>query len=460
MSNESLQFIDEEYIHRLLGDTRDIPGAAFGDILDKALKLKGLTHQETAALLSTGSQEQIQRIFEAAKQVREQVYGDRIVLFAPLYISDLCVNSCLYCSFRHGRGFSRKKLSQEQIRAEVRALEAMGHKRLALEAGEDPDACPIEYVVDALKTIYSEKHKSGDIRRVNVNIAATGTEDYRKLKEAGIGTYILFQETYHRRTYETVHPAGPKSDYLYHLTALDRAMEAGLDDVGAGVLFGLYDSRFEAIALILHNEHLEREYGVGFHTISLPRIRPAQGSVFAPQYMPSDQEFLRTAAVLRLAVPFTGIIISTRESPGMRKKLIDCGISQLSGGSRAGVGGYSGSGVAAQFDVDDERPVSEIIECLIRQGNIPSFCTACYRSGRTGEYFMDMAKSGNIKNLCLPNSLITLAEYAADYGSEEIIQKAGKLIADQLDGITDESMRERTREILRRIKNGERDLYV
>ncbi|MGI6175845.1 MAG: [FeFe] hydrogenase H-cluster radical SAM maturase HydG [Christensenellales bacterium] len=455
-------FIDHDYIYALLEDAKGVSDEEIERILNKADGYEGLTHAEVAALLQTSDPRHIQRIFEIAGKIKKNVYGDRIVLFAPLYISDYCVNKCLYCGFRCDHEYERKKLSLDEVREEVKLLEAMGHKRLAVEAGEDPAHCPIDYVVDVLKTIYDIKFENGDIRRANVNIAATTIEDYKKLHEAGIGTYILFQETYHRPTYERVHVSGPKSDYFYHMTAFDRAQQAGIDDVGGGVLFGLYDYRFEVIALMLHGEHLEQEYGVGFHTISVPRIREADGAdITVAQHVPSDEDFLKLVAVIRLAVPYTGMIISTRESVDMRKKLIDIGISQVSGGSTVEVGGYAKrEQKSAQFEVADNRPASEIIDWLMDEGVVPSFCTACYRSGRTGDRFMALAKTGNIKNVCLPNALMTLVEYAQDYGNDAFKQKADRLVERQLPNIGSEQMRKQTAENIRRIKAGERDFYV
>ncbi|MGI6361707.1 MAG: [FeFe] hydrogenase H-cluster radical SAM maturase HydG [Bacillota bacterium] len=455
-------FIDHDYIEELLEKGQHPDDQEISRILDKADSFQGLTHQEVAALLCTDKKEHLERIFEVAGKIKHRVYGDRIVMFAPLYISDYCINKCLYCGFRSDHEYERTKLSLDEIREEVRLLEAMGHKRLALEAGEDPRNCPIDYVLDALKAIYEIKFDNGDIRRANINIAATTVEDYRKLHEAGIGTYILFQETYHRPTYERVHVAGPKSDYFYHLTAFDRAQQAGIDDVGAGVLFGLYDYRFEVIAMMMHGEHLEREYGVGFHTISVPRIREADGADFSvAEYIPTDEDFLKLVAILRLAVPYTGMIISTRESVEMRKKLISIGVSQVSGGSTVEVGGYSKrENNSSQFEVVDSRPSSEIIDWLMDEGVVPSFCTACYRKGRTGDRFMRLAKTGNIKNICLPNALMTLVEYAEDYGDEAFKERTDRLIKKQLPQIDSDAMREQTADYIARIRAGERDLYV
>lgn len=455
-------FIDHDYIYSLLDAAKATSDEEMTRILDKADHLLGLTHQEVACLISTENPDHIGRIFQIANKIKHHIYGDRIVLFAPLYISDHCVNNCLYCGFNCNHNYERKKLTLDEVREEVRLLEAMGHKRLAVEAGEDPVNCPIEYVLDVLKTIYDMKFENGDIRRCNVNIAATTVEDYRALHEAGIGTYILFQETYHRPTYEAVHAGGPKRDYLYHLTAFDRAMQGGIDDVGAGVLFGLSDYRFEVIAMMMHGEHLEKEYGVGFHTISVPRIQKADGAdLSVAKHIPTDDDFLKLVAVLRLAVPYTGMIISTRESLQMRKKLLQIGISQISGGSTVEVGGYQKrENQSSQFEVADGRPAAEVIDWLLDQGVVPSFCTACYRKGRTGDRFMALAKTGNIKNVCLPNALMTLQEYACDYGTDEFRRKTERLIGQQLPNIGSETMRETTKANIERIKSGERDLYV
>lgn len=455
-------FIDHDYIYSLLDAAKATSDEEMTRILDKADHLLGLTHQEVACLISTENPDHIGRIFQIANKIKHHIYGDRIVLFAPLYISDHCVNNCLYCGFNCNHNYERKKLTLDEVREEVRLLEAMGHKRLAVEAGEDPVNCPIEYVLDVLKTIYDMKFENGDIRRCNVNIAATTVEDYRALHEAGIGTYILFQETYHRPTYEAVHAGGPKRDYLYHLTAFDRAMQGGIDDVGAGVLFGLSDYRFEVIAMMMHGEHLEKEYGVGFHTISVPRIQKADGAdLSVAKHIPTDDDFLKLVAVLRLAVPYTGMIISTRESLQMRKKLLQIGISQISGGSTVEVGGYQKrENQSSQFEVADGRPAAEVIDWLLDQGVVPSFCTACYRKGRTGDRFMALAKTGNIKNVCLPNALMTLQEYACDYGTDEFWRKTERLIGRQLPNIGSETMRETTKANIERIKSGERDLYV
>lgn len=455
-------FIEEKYIEQLLADAKHTPKEEIARILDKAERFEGLTHQEVAALLTLENKEPLQRMFSIAYKIKQHIYGNRIVMFAPLYVSDYCVNQCKYCSYNCKHQFHRKQLTMDEVREEVKILESMGHKRLALEAGEDDENCPIDYILDCMRTIYDMKFKNGEIRRVNVNIAATTVENYKKLKEVGIGTYILFQETYHKPTYLDMHIAGPKRDYDYHTTAFDRAMQGGIDDVGGGVLFGLYDPYFEVLGLMLHNEHLEKEYGVGFHTISVPRIRKADGALQTSfRYAVDDETFKKLVAVIRLAVPFTGMIVSTRESKEMRKELIRLGISQMSAGSATGVGGYkTEKDGQAQFKVIDERDALSIIKWIMDEGMIPSFCTACYRSGRTGDRFMSLAKSGNIKNVCLPNALMTLAEYTLDYGDEEFKQKAHATIERELPHIENEKVQELTRENIEKIKQGQRDFFV
>lgn len=455
-------FIDEHYIENTLKDAKNVTDEQIENILNKAYNLEGLTHQEVAALLVNDNPMHLNRIFEVANHIKKQIYGDRIVMFAPLYVSDYCVNKCAYCGFRCDNKFNRRKLTMEEIKQEVRILEKMGHKRLAVEAGEDNQNCPIEYILDVIKTIYDMKFENGEIRRVNVNIAATTVENYKKLHDVGIGTYILFQETYHKPTYEKVHLAGPKKNYEYHTTAFDRAHQGGIDDLGGGVLFGLYNPKFEIMGLMLHNEHLEKEFGVGFHTISVPRICKAEGADENTLSTPvTDEEFLKIVAIIRIAVPFTGMIISTRESEQMRRKLIKIGISQVSAGSSVDVGGYSAREKdIPQFILNDSRDAQTIISWLMDEGCIPSFCTACYRKGRTGDRFMQLAKSGNIKNVCLPNALMTLKEYAADYGNDEFKLKAYRLIKEQIPQIENEKVRNLVTENIEKIKNGERDLYI
>lgn len=432
-------------------------------ILDKAEQMKGITHREASVLLECESKEELQRIFELAIKIKEKFYGNRIVMFAPLYLSNYCVNGCVYCPYHYvNKHIPRKKLTQEDIRREVIALQDMGHKRLALEAGEDPVNNPLEYILESIKTIYSIKHKNGAIRRVNVNIAATTVENYRKLKDAGIGTYILFQETYHKETYEKLHPTGPKHNYAYHTEAMDRAMEGGIDDVGLGVLYGLNRYRYDFAGILMHAEHLEAAMGVGPHTISVPRIRPAEDidpSNFQDSI--SDEIFEKIVAILRIAVPYTGIIVSTRESQKSREKVLKLGVSQISGGSKTSVGGYAQpepeEESSAQFDVDDNRTLDEIVNWLLGLGHIPSFCTACYREGRTGDRFMSLVKSGQIANCCQPNALMTLKEYLEDYASPNTKEKGEALIEKELSCIPNEKVLLIAKNNLERIKEGSRD---
>ena len=415
---------------------------------DKGYVCSGLTHREASVLLACDIPEKVEEMYKIAEEIKLAFYGNRIVMFAPLYLSNYCINGCLYCPYHlKNKHIARKKLTQEEIRQEVIALQDMGHKRLAIEAGEDPKNNPIEYILESIKTIYSIHHKNGDIRRVNVNIAATTVENYRKLKEAGIGTYILFQETYHKASYETLHPTGPKHDYAYHTEAMDRAMEGGIDDVGLGVLFGLEMYRYEFAGLLMHAEHLEAVHGVGPHTISVPRVKHADDidpDVFDNSI--PDEMFEKIIACIRLAVPYTGMIISTRESQEVRGRALRLGISQISGASRTSVGGYTEEERphdSEQFDVSDQRTLDEVVNWLIDLGHIPSFCTACYREGRTGDRFMSLCKSGQILNCCHPNALMTLTEYLVDYASEDTKQKGFKMIEEELKKIP----RERTREI-------------
>ena len=455
-------FINHDYIEELLQTAKNASDDEVMAILDKAENFEGLTHAQVALLLQTEKPEHIERIFKVADKIKHHIYGNRIVMFAPLYVSDYCVNRCSYCSFNCGHDYKRRILNMDEVRNEVRILESMGHKRIALEAGEDDKRCPIDYIIECLKTIYEMKTGNGEIRRANVNIAATTVENYKKLKDAGIGTYILFQETYHQPTYEKVHISGPKKDYNYHLTAFDRAMEAGVDDVGGGVLFGLYEPKFEVMALMLHNEHLENEFGVGFHTISVPRLRPAHGmSTSDFPHLVDDDLFEKLTAVIRIAVPFTGMILSTRENEDMRKRLLQAGISQLSAGSRAEVGGYSESqGNGSQFELNDDRSAFSIISNLVKEGYIPSFCTACYRSGRHGDRFMALAKSGEIKNVCLPNALLTLLEYAIDYGDEEFQMAAKQLVDKEITNIGNPKIQELVIENIEKTLAGKRDLFL
>ena len=462
MQSPDTSFIDDESIRRLLAGG-PAPAAAVEEILAKAETACGLEPEELALLLKVEKQETWERIFRAARRVKERIYGRRIVLFAPLYLSNYCVNACLYCGYRTGNGIIRRRLSPAEIREEVRALERMGHKRLAVETGEDPVNCPLDYVLEAIDLIYAESAEQGAIRRLNVNIAATTVEAYRRLKEHGIGTYILFQETYHRPTYALMHPSGPKSDYDWHLLAFDRAMEAGQDDVGAGILFGLADYRYELLALLLHARHLEERFGAGPHTVSVPRLKPAQG--VDPGRFPhpvDDAAFKRIVALIRLALPYTGIILSTRESPALRRELLALGVSQISAASCTGVGGYSTRGQerekTAQFQIEDHRSLDEVLAALCRDGYLPSFCTACYRRGRTGDRFMALAKSGRIGRICGPNAVLTFAEYLLDYGSEETKRLGRQVIEANLAEIPP-ARREEVRRRLERLAGGERDLY-
>ena len=467
MNKMSHHFIDHEYIEGLLEEAKQADNAAISRILDKAEHFEGLSHREIALLLVNDNPGHLDRIFAIAGDIKRRIYGNRIVMFAPLYVSDFCVNRCAYCSFNRGHDFDRRKLTMDEVREEVRILEEMGHKRLALETGEHDGECPIDYVLDCIKTIYDMKFKNGEIRRINVNIAATSTENYRRLKTAGIGTYILFQETYHEPTYVRIHQAGPKKDFAWHLTAFDRAQDAGIDDVGAGVLFGLADPYFEVLGLLIHNEHLEKKYGTGFHTISVPRICPAGGTDISGFAKPVDDAiFAKIVALIRIAVPYTGMILSTRENHDMRKKLLRVGISQLSAGSSTEVGGYakrqrSEAASHSQFLVNDDRSALSIIAELMDDDYVPSFCTACYRSGRTGDRFMSLAKSGRIGDVCLPNALMTLCEYSMDYGDDAFREKAAALIEREIPNIADMEIRQRTTANVESLRlGGGRDFFV
>ncbi|NLM35130.1 MAG: [FeFe] hydrogenase H-cluster radical SAM maturase HydG [Clostridiales bacterium] len=432
-------------------------------IIKKAKECKGLNHREAAVLLECDLEDENEKMFRLAKEIKEKFYGNRIVMFAPLYLSNYCVNGCVYCPYHYkNKHIARKKLSQEEIRREVIALQDMGHKRLAIEAGEDPVNNPIEYILESIDTIYSIKHKNGAIRRVNVNIAATTVENYKKLKDAGIGTYILFQETYNKKAYEELHPTGPKHNYAYHTEAMDRAMEAGIDDVGLGVLFGLNLYKYDFVGLLMHAEHLEATMGVGPHTISVPRIRPAD-DINTEDFSNaiSDDIFAKIVAVIRIAVPYTGMIVSTRESKKTRERVLELGVSQISGGSRTSVGGYvepeKEEDNSAQFEISDNRTLDEIVSWLIDMKHIPSFCTACYREGRTGDRFMKLVKSGQIANCCQPNALMTLKEYLVDYASPETRRKGEALIAEEMEKIPNEKVRERAKKYLLEIEEGRRD---
>lgn len=457
---ETLKYADEnkdniELINKILDKAEPYSN-------EKGIFCRGLTHREASVLLACEDENILKRIYSLAEKIKEAFYGNRIVLFAPLYLSNYCVNGCVYCPYHKKNGhIPRVKLTQEEIAAEVSALQDMGHKRLAIEAGEDPVNNPIEYILECIKTIYSIKHKNGSIRRVNVNIAATTVENYRKLHEAGIGTYILFQETYNKESYLKLHPTGPKHNYNYHTEAMDRAMEGGIDDVGLGVLFGLEMYRYEFAGLLMHAEHLEAVYGVGPHTISVPRIRRADD--IDPDTFDngiSDETFAKICALIRISVPYTGMIVSTRESQNVREKVIGLGVSQISGGSRTSVGGYTEEirpEDTTQFDVSDTRSLDDVVRWLMKMGYIPSFCTACYREGRTGDRFMSLCKSGQISNCCHPNALMTLKEYLVDYASDETKKVGEELIQKELENIPNEKVKKICLNNLENIENGKRD---
>ena len=465
-SKHAEEFINHEEILDTLAyaDANKTNAELIDAIIEKAKLRKGLSHREASVLLACELEDRNEEIFTLAKRIKEDFYGNRIVMFAPLYLSNYCVNGCTYCPYHlKNKHIARKKLTQEEIRNEVIALQDMGHKRLALETGEDPVNNPIEYVLESIKTIYSIKHKNGAIRRVNVNIAATTVENYRKLKEAGIGTYILFQETYHKESYEKLHPTGPKHNYCYHTEAMDRAMEGGIDDVGCGVLFGLELYRYEFAGLLMHAEHLEAVFGVGPHTISVPRLKRADDidpSTFDNGI--DDDTFAKIVACIRIAVPYTGMIISTRENQKCRERVLELGISQISGGSKTSVGGYADGtleedDVTEQFDVSDTRTLDQVVRWLMERGFIPSFCTACYREGRTGDRFMTLCKNQQILNCCHPNALMTLKEYLMDYASPETRRIGEELIQRELEKVTNPKVKEIARKNLADIENGSRD---
>ncbi|MGI6332729.1 MAG: [FeFe] hydrogenase H-cluster radical SAM maturase HydG [Zhaonellaceae bacterium] len=438
-------------------------------VLTKARQFRGLTHREAAVLLQVEDDEILNEMFKIAREVKEAIYGKRIVLFAPLYLSNYCVNNCKYCGYKYSNKIRRHQLSQAELREEVRALQAMGHKRLLLEAGEDDKNCPIEYILECIETIYAEKFENGSIRRVNVDIAATTGENYKRLKEAKIGTYILFQETYHKPTYLAMH-CGPKQNYEWHTEAMDRAMlEGGIDDIGIGPLFGLYDYHYETVALLMHVEHLEAVASVGPHTISFPRLLPAEGVDYDSfPYLVNDRDFKKLVATIRLAVPYTGLILSTRESADFRNQLLEIGITQMSAGSSVGVGGYAkretsdpnGLEERPQFMLADHRKPIDVVKGLVRDGYIPSYCTACYREGRTGDRFMSLAKSGQIRNYCHPNALLTFEEYLQDYGDDELRVIGRKLIDKEMENIPSQRQRAKALAYLSRIRQGERDLRL
>lgn len=468
-SMDSNEYIDDGEILSSIEEAKKLvrDKSAVDRILEKARSCKGLTHREAAVILAVDDDETLEEMYKMAKEVKEKIYGNRIVLFAPLYLSSYCVNNCKYCGYKCSNGIGRHQLTQEELKEEIRALEAMGHKRLLLEAGEDDERCPIDYIIECIKTIYNEKFERGAIRRVNVDIAATTAENYKKLKDAGIGTYILFQETYHKPTYLKLH-SGPKQNYEWHTEAMDRAMlGGGIDDVGIGPLYGLYDYRYETVALLMHAEHLEAVVGVGPHTISFPRLLPAEGVDYESfPHLVNDRDFKKVVAVIRLAVPYTGMILSTRETEEFRNELLNIGISQMSAGSCVGVGGYAnrstvdedGTEEKPQFNLADHRKPIDVLKGLVKDGYVPSYCTACYREERTGDRFMPLAKSGEICNFCLPNALLTFEEYMQDYGDEEL-KKAGRaMIEREIVKIPNENRRAKAVGYLERIRNGERDL--
>lgn len=464
-SKKAEDFINDAEIQETLGyaEKNKHNRELIESIIEKAKNMKGISHREAAVLLECDLEDENEKMYKLAREIKQKFYGNRIVMFAPLYLSNYCINGCVYCPYHYkNKHISRKKLSQEDIKREVIALQDMGHKRLALETGEDPVNNPIEYILESIKTIYSIKHKNGSIRRVNVNIAATTVENYRKLKEAGIGTYILFQETYNKKSYEELHPTGPKHNYAYHTEAMDRAMEGGIDDVGIGVLFGLNMYKYDFVGILMHAEHLEAAMGVGPHTISVPRIRPADDinpNDFSNAI--SDEIFEKIVAIIRIAVPYTGMIISTRESQKTRERVLELGISQISGGSRTSVGGYAETEPeednSAQFDVEDKRTLDQVVNWLLELGYIPSFCTACYREGRTGDRFMKLVKSWQISNCCQPNALITLKEYLEDYASADTKAKGEKLIQEELKRIPNEKVKNTAVKYLNEVANGKRD---
>jgi len=451
--------IDEKKIEDILKQSKNISLEKIDEILNKASKGKGLSLEETSILLNVEDEKNISKIYNIAKKIKEDIYGKRIVLFAPLYLTNKCINNCLYCGFRmDNEELTRKTLSVGEIIDEAKALELSGQKRLLLVAGEDHVSAPLDYIIESIDAIY----KNSDMRRVNINAAPMDKEDFVKLKEAEIGTYQCFQETYHKKTYEYNHPTGPKSDYDYRLSVMDRAMEAGIDDLGMGVLYGLYDYKFDTIALLMHAEYLEKKYNCGPHTISLPRLRPAPGAKMEEiQYPITDSEFKKLVAIIRLAVPYTGIILSTRESRKLRDELLDLGVSQLSANSSTSPGGYKESKKhnSDQFYTSDERTLDQVVKSISDTGYIPSFCTACYRVGRTGEDFMKLVKAGKMKSICRSNALLTLKEHTLDYASDETKKSTQKIIDDLSDNVEDEKLQDELNERLKRMENGERDLY-
>ncbi|MCD7952185.1 MAG: [FeFe] hydrogenase H-cluster radical SAM maturase HydG [Synergistaceae bacterium] len=463
-------FIDDAEILSSLAEAKETAkdAGAVRAILDKARSCNGLTHREAAVLLEIDDPQLEHELYALAKEIKERIYGRRIVLFAPLYVANHCINGCVYCGFHAGNNaMCRKKLTMEEIDTEADAILALGHKRIAMEAGEDPVNIPLDYIIECMKRVYAYKNSRGDsIRRINVNIAATTVEEYRRLKAADIGTFILFQETFHRPTYAKMHPKGPKSNYDWHTTALHRAQEGGIDDVGTGVLYGLYDYKYETVAQLLYAESLEKMCGVGPHTISVPRMREAEGVDMEKfPYLPTDEQFLRIIAVIRVATPYTGMILSTRETPETRRIALDLGISQVSAGSCTGTGGYHKEigqpeqPDTAQFKVSDERTPDEVLTWLCEDGYIPSYCTACYRQGRTGDRFMSLAKSGQIRNICQPNALLTFKEYLIGYGSDHLKELGEKVIAGEVEKIPSDKIKTLTKERLHQLEEGAQDLY-
>jgi len=465
-----MNIIDEKQINLALEGNKDTSDDKIKEILKKALKLKGLGINDAASLLNADSKNKtlMKELFSTAFQIKNAIYGNRLVLFAPLYISNYCSNDCLYCGFRRSnKEMKRKILTENEIRKEVEILEKHGHKRILMLMGEYSEKYSFDDFLKAIKTAYSVKTKPrGEIRRINVEIPPLSIEEFKKLKEAKIGTYTMFQETYHKETYKEMHPSGKKSDYHHRLETMDRAQKAGIDDVGIGVLFGLYDYRFEVLALLMHAQHLDRTFDTGPHTISIPRIEPAQNAPIAnkPPYPVSDEDFKKLVAVIRCSVPYTGMILSTRESSKMRKELFYLGVSQISAGSKASPGGYGGAktnfGNAGQFALSDTRPASAVIKDMMKHGFIPSFCTSCYRLGRTGKDFMDLAKPGLIQNFCQPNALLTLQEYLEDYADKEAKRIGEELIKTESVKIKNKKIKDSFLKRLGRIKNGERDLYI
>lgn len=463
-----MNIIDEEKINKVLEENRDPSDEKIGNILKEALRLKGLGLEDAACLLNTDSNNKalMRELFDTAFRIKNDIYGNRLVLFAPLYVSNYCSNDCLYCGFRKSnKDMKRKILTDDEIRQEVRILEKQGHKRILMLMGEDFEEYSFDDFLRAIKVVYSVKSGNGEIRRVNVEIPPLSVEDFRRLKKANIGTFTMFQETYHKKTYERMHPSGKKSDYYWRLEAMDRAQKAGIDDVGIGVLFGLYDYRFEVLALLMHAQHLDKMFGTGPHTISIPRIEPAQNAPMAnnPPHPVANEDFKKLVAAIRCSVPYTGMILSTRESPKMRRELFHLGVSQISSGSKTNPGGYNEARInpenEEQFALSDTRPTPIVIKDMMKQGFIPSFCTGCYRVGRTGKDFMELAKPGLIQNFCQPNALLTLQEYLEDYTDGEVRDIGSKLIKREANKIKNEKIKEKFYRKLRRIKNGERDLY-